>query len=422
MILCVYIYGCMYAGHEHKIYSMSSIPLSHHKISAGSESSSSSSSSLQNGKLLCVAGEHGKLSFFPLFPNQSSVDKDAHQEASEGSENEKKLLYSVNEADGAVLPLISVKLHNRWVADVQFLNSDPSLDSNDNGREIQGEEGEMVIQHKLVSASDDASIVLSQFQAQSCYQDSGSLTPLARLDSLHSRGIFSMHVRDRRIGSGGKDGNVGISNITETSLVKERVYDEIFNKVIKSVRWSPLTDHLMAAGGNERVIALIDARAHRAKPVLEIDSGHSQTINMLEWSPVCSHTLVSTSMDGRIHVFDIRRAGSENDDPVLRLSGHHRGKPSMANPLLLRNNLLLTGGAGTSNIYGYSLLTGKQVKCIYVGISPSRLFWESSHVQKGSITSRAHGLGMYDLLAASGRELWGIPNMGSQITVEEAEA
>jgi hypothetical protein len=76
------------------------------------------------------------------------------------------------------------------------------------------------------------------------------------------------------------------------------------------------------------------------------------------------HKKVTTSMDGRIHVFDVRRVGTNErslgvDGPRLVLSGHHRGKANMVNPVLLGNGLLATGAY--RHIIANSYILGRAV-------------------------------------------------------------
>ncbi len=85
--------------------------------------------------------------------------------------------------------------------------------------------------------------------------------------------------------AGSKDASVGLSRVTPAGLATVRTFSDAFESVVKTVRWQPIAagasdDHAMlAAGGNDRVIALYDIRQAKAASVFK--SGHTQTINQV---------------------------------------------------------------------------------------------------------------------------------------------
>ena len=111
-------------------------------------------------------------------------------------------------ADPAVrAPLCSVKLHRRWIADVQWVT--------DAGRPLTADASARL----LLSASDDGSLVLTRCNVGGGDDDAGvTVVPVARLDgSLHHAGLYAMHEVGGAIATSSKDGSVAISTLHPTA-------------------------------------------------------------------------------------------------------------------------------------------------------------------------------------------------------------
>jgi hypothetical protein len=138
-------------GHDHKVYSMSSAACSRSKARS----------------VLAVAGEYGKVSFFPVPAESCPSERDGKSDTSLCTWAAEPAL--PHESTEGTCPLLSVKLHNRWVADVQFVNTTHTLNDFDYTDGLP-----------LLSASDDGCLVLSKFLispgAERSY--SYSLTPV----------------------------------------------------------------------------------------------------------------------------------------------------------------------------------------------------------------------------------------------------
>lgn len=96
-----------------------------------------------------------------------------------------------------------------------------------------------------------------------------------------------------------------LSQITPTSLQPVHKFTLDFTVYTHATNPSPTSATLIAVGTSHPAPRLIDLRTALATHTLP---GHSGAIYSLVWHPTREHVLFSSSADGRILVFDIRRA------------------------------------------------------------------------------------------------------------------
>lgn len=110
-------------------------------------------------------------------------------------------------------------------------------------------------------------------------------TSQARLDTIHSGGIFAMHEQNNEIVCCSKDGTVSLTALGEGKLSPVTTYDGISSSVLKSVRWQNnrlTTNGLFGCTGNDGTVVVLDRRL--GKEVATIDA-HEKVSNSVAWSP-----------------------------------------------------------------------------------------------------------------------------------------
>ena len=162
-------------------------------------------------------------------------------------------------------PLLTWRAHRSWIGEVQFCSAGAS---------------ERTL---LLSASNDKSIALWDLNKSA---SSGRAAQLATV-SPHSQGIFAMSERGGRVLSASKDGVVALSELTGDALRVVRQWDELHERVVKSVRWR--STHLFASAGNDAHIAIVDVRQAGGRPATLISDAHESAINSITWSPSDEH-------------------------------------------------------------------------------------------------------------------------------------
>ena len=122
-----------------------------------------------------------------------------------------------------VAPCLSVKAHSGWIADIQFTQH--AAAAHDTAR--------------ILSVSNDKSVVLSELELDVGAGAVQNLKPVARLSSLHTGGIFSMHYQNGEFLTCSKDGSVSLCQVSEAKLTQLNLFDDVSDSVLKSVRWQP---------------------------------------------------------------------------------------------------------------------------------------------------------------------------------------
>ena len=293
-------------GHKHHIYSMDVVQV-------------------QGRSTLAVAGGKGLLSLYPI-TDAGTCRKE-------------------------VSPSLSVKAHSGWIADIQCVT--------------RANAGTSMATPRILSVSNDKSVVLSELGAG----DTQSLKPVARLSTLHTAGIFSMHYQNSEFLCCSKDGTVSLGQVTEAGLKQITSFD-ISSSVLKSVRWQPskAANSLFACAGNDYSITLLDRRT--SQHVSKVEDAHSKVINSLRFSPSNEHEMISSGFDRTIRLWDLRKMS----EPRLVMEGHHKGgKPSLTTPIY-HNDKILTIGDNSPYLYTYETVNGTLENQTYTGFTPSCIF------------------------------------------------
>jgi WD40 repeat protein len=326
-------YG-LYEGHSHNTYSLSVA-----------------------GCYLAAAGEKSMATFFKLQPPRI-------EEAS-------GKLATVKPSCRVSEPVLSVRLHSRWIGAIQFLSS------NNNPNSLS-----------VLTVSDDCSVVLSKFTAEK--EGPASLVPMARLTTLHSGGIFKMHERGLQILSASKDYTVGLSQVTDSGLAVVRNYD-ICQNVVKTVRWraTDTSPVIFAAAGNDCDLHVMDVRTHKASSVVD---AHTQAINTVLWHSNKEELLMTYGFDRYTHLYDVR----QNKQPVLvfKAPGEGSRRPNLCGNIFSDDGTMIFSPGEHNMLHKISVATGALISSKCIGFTPTSLLLDDRDKS---------------LLAAEGRAIWSIP-------------
>lgn len=224
---------------------------------------------------------------------------------------------------------------------------------------------------------------------------------LFKLKSANHGGLYSFHALSSQPGStlfatSGKDGIVRTFAMRESEMYQkpltETIEFESHKGTAKSVKWSPHINGLLASAGNDKSIALYDARNSLKLSLLSkmdfekyIGIGRDsmneasstlvrrwidvskQCINRAEWSPLHGFSLLCTGNDQIPRIIDIRRS----DRPVFTLNSHFGSNSKKVsfppNAVFIRNGLqVLTYDLSSQRLAVYSALSGELVSSAVV--------------------------------------------------------
>ncbi|KAJ9649976.1 hypothetical protein H2198_010697 [Neophaeococcomyces mojaviensis] len=168
----------------------------------------------------------------------------------------------------------------------------------------------------LISGGADTGISLWDLESQSDQEalNSNTLRPTATISKAtpasHTHAITSLSIypfdpSPQTLLTTSYDQSLILHSITSTTLTPVHQFPLDFTAYTHAI--SPASDStpLVAVGTSHPAPRLIDLRTALATHSLP---GHTGAIYSLAWHPHKSHILVSSSTDGRILVFDIRRA------------------------------------------------------------------------------------------------------------------
>ena len=130
-------------------------------------------------------------------------------------------------------------------------------------------------------------------------------TPNAHSHSITSLSIYPFDPDPTTLLTTSYDQSLLLTQITPTSLQPVHKFPLDFTVYTHATNPLPSSSALIAVGTSHPAPRLIDLRTALATHTLP---GHSGAIYSLAWHPKREHILFSSSADGRILVFDIRRA------------------------------------------------------------------------------------------------------------------
>mmetsp|Transcript_26320 Transcript_26320/g.102785 ORF Transcript_26320/g.102785 Transcript_26320/m.102785 type:complete len:293 (-) Transcript_26320:355-1233(-) len=190
---------------------------------------------------------------------------------------------------------ISSKLHTGWISEVKLVELDDG------------------VKVALLTASNDGSISL--WNPASVDVERKTPECLFTCVDMHTRGIFSFDVSNRRILTGSKDCTIGLGRIESTGMTNISSFHDHHDGVVKCVRWRNPDE--FASGGNDGRIILSDVRMKAPKAVT-IESAQDGAVNSIDWSPTDCNYLISSGFDPSVHLWDVRNPKSYS----LSFEGH----------------------------------------------------------------------------------------------------
>eukprot|EP00047_Mylnosiga_fluctuans_P020113 m.88925 g.88925 ORF g.88925 m.88925 type:complete len:618 (+) comp8388_c0_seq1:859-2712(+) len=297
----------LYGGHRHNIYAMSLDPAS---------------------STLAVGGKGGLLSFFAADSAPS------------------------READGATAPALSVKVHARWVSEVQFTG-------------LRSDAGPLIL-----STADDGALILSKLSLadEPTVTASARLDPVVKVKSIHSGGIFAMDERRGEIVTCSKDASVGWSRLRPDGIDVVKVLPDMGGGVLKCVRWRDPGREFVCCG-NDACVTGYDVNANSSTFVLK--DAHASPVNSVDIDADDSWRIITAGFDRTLKLWDTRSPGA----PVAVMKSHHgagRDKASLTRPIFFAGGIL-TIGDNTPNLYIYSKTSGALESTVNVGFTASSL-------------------------------------------------
>ncbi|KAH7433958.1 hypothetical protein KP509_07G094600 [Ceratopteris richardii] len=119
---------------------------------------------------------------------------------------------------------------------------------------------------------------------------------------------------------------------------------------------------------------------------LSIDAAVTGGVNVVEWSPVKEHLLLSASKDPLIPLYDIRNAR----EPVHRLCGHVNQKLQRCSHIyrptfVADGSAIATPGQGSKALSLYSVDTGKAISRGHLGYDATMVMWANDAKESTSV-------------------------------------
>ena len=180
--------------------------------------------------------------------------------------------------------LMTFRAHRGWVASVSL------------GLSEQGST-------RLLTAANDGLVKLWDIE-QTAIEEPKELDST---ETLHSNGIFSMHVWKRRIYTASKDGCVVVSKATNDSIRSVSTFD-LEMGILKCVECRR-DEALFAVCGNAGLAQMLDARAgtevNRIQP-----QRISGALNSITWHPSREHQMCLSGFDPMVELWDVRHTGT----------------------------------------------------------------------------------------------------------------
>eukprot|EP00514_Thraustochytrium_sp_LLF1b_P009310 CAMPEP_0184545832 /NCGR_PEP_ID=MMETSP0199_2-20130426/4577_1 /TAXON_ID=1112570 /ORGANISM="Thraustochytrium sp., Strain LLF1b" /LENGTH=509 /DNA_ID=CAMNT_0026940179 /DNA_START=30 /DNA_END=1559 /DNA_ORIENTATION=- len=252
-------------------------------------------------------------------------------------------------------PLQSLKVAQGWVAAAQFVPASG----------VQGSTEEIL----AVTASNDGALALWDIGKQ-CEQTPRKAKLVSSTNDLHHSGIFSMHIVQDKVCTGGKDKRVVYSTLSPSGDTTTLCEFDTHEGVVKSVRLRDAS--VLASTGNDRNVHIFDART-KAKQVSIVEA-HPLAVNSVRWHPSNDHLLLTSSFSPELCLFDLRKP-----DAALHVYRDHFPKHvsrtnTITHPVFLNDgeHFLATGVACTS-LAVYHTEKACVVDCGDLGINATAL-------------------------------------------------
>mmetsp|Transcript_13950 Transcript_13950/g.18239 ORF Transcript_13950/g.18239 Transcript_13950/m.18239 type:complete len:530 (+) Transcript_13950:150-1739(+) len=311
-------------------------------------------------KSLLIAGGHGgKISIFDL-----GRRRDITEIKDEGME-----------------PSMTFKGSRGWISGVQFLSAGAS-------GAMQAQSDQLL----FLSTSNDGQLAL--WDASKQEETDGSARLVCSTSDVHSSGIFGMHAIGTEIATASKDSSVCVSIIKPDGFIETmEEYRDMHNGVVKSVHLnSCMNGKVFASAGNDSIIKIKDRRTGAASGCLTIENVHGEfCINSVKWNPVSEHVLMSTSFGRNIVLSDIRKSST----PMFVLDNHidkmHPKTKSIYHPCFYDSgDYLITTGERSTFLTTYEVRTGSVVGREDIGYQCNSISVQNTNTKK-TILAASHG-------------------------------
>jgi histone-binding protein RBBP4 len=118
--------------------------------------------------------------------------------------------------------------------------------------------------------------------------------------------------------TGGEDLTVALWDLSKNTSTPTRTYQNN-TAIVNDLSWSYGIPTLFGSVSDDLSIQLIDIRSDSSDPLLQIQKGHNDVINAIEFNAVQPNLFVTGSADNLVHVWDLRYL----DKPLRKLYGHN---------------------------------------------------------------------------------------------------
>jgi periodic tryptophan protein 1 len=134
------------------------------------------------------------------------------------------------------------------------------------------------------------------------------------MKNSHTDAVLSINMHPNRnnlLASGSADCNVKIWDLFESEC---KMTISIFTEKVQTVHWSPLQEKLLAVGGFDNCVSIVNMDSSTDK----ISHNLGATIEKIEWSPTDPNGLAASTETGLLAFYDIRNMST----PLFKTQAH----------------------------------------------------------------------------------------------------
>ncbi|KAJ9637813.1 Ribosome assembly protein rrb1 [Coniosporium tulheliwenetii] len=132
-------------------------------------------------------------------------------------------------------------------------------------------------------------------------------TPGTTITPQQNKPLYTIGAHKRRVATGDIDGRIFITTRTPNgSFSTDSTPFTGHTGTVEEIQWSPSDKTTFASGGNDGYVRVWDTRSKSHKPALSVPVTNTD-VNVLSWSRQTSHLLASGHEDGEWAVWDLRQ-------------------------------------------------------------------------------------------------------------------
>lgn len=260
-----------------------------------------------------------------------------------------------------VLPLISAQVARGWIADCQFLSSQPNRDGS----------------RLMLVAANDGNVQLLDVGKQ----HAGTPQTLLKDTGLHTHGIFSLEEAHHHTATASKDGSVAWASLDTAgpSLRVVRRYEDAHGGgVVKCVRVAPgvgdATSARLASAGNDGCVRVWDVRSNGADAACTVAAHEGYCASFAEWHPEDASLLLTSGQEDEVKIWDLRQPHT----PLHIFRGHCGGRTGRISRLyrpiwVNAGKEVLVSGPGSDQLSVYDAVEGRTVSRGEIGYVPTTM-------------------------------------------------